>query len=102
MRNIVPMCGSIASIRSADTPAQQHTHTSAMLLIALHTAVPVCVHLFGRWNLLGPHQTKAEPLRIGVIPDALRQLRILLLPRRVGCNARAAPAFLRVVRPRSA
>ena len=55
-----------------------------------------------RRQLRGTDQAEAEPLGVGHVPDALGQLRILLLPRGVG-GTRAVQLTLRcVVVPRAA
>ena len=51
----------------------------AMLPLPPRT-VPMRVHLLQRWNLHRPNHTEPNPRRIGVIPQTLGQLRILLLP----------------------
>lgn len=81
--------------------AQRNTATSGSRtrLIMLHTVVPVAIHGVGVGNLQRPDQTEAQARRVGVIPDALRQLRILLLPACIRCHARSAPHLLGAVRP---
>src|SRR5688572_12057906 len=72
------------------------------LRLLLNAAVPVLVHLLGIGNLQWSHQPEPEPLSVGVIPDALRQLRILLLPGWVGAYPRAAAQLFRLVCPGAA
>ena len=52
-------------------------------LILLHAAVPVFVHLCRRGCFQRANNSEAQKLGIGVIPDALGQLRVLYLPRAV-------------------
>src|SRR6266404_9905217 len=98
MRTSVPMCGSAASKRSAWRAQVRR----AALRIFLDTAVPIPVHLFRGRNLEWTHQAEPETLRVGFVPDAFRHLRILLLPRRIGTDASAAPERVSRVHPRSA
>src|SRR6478672_3783800 len=106
MRKSVPMCGSTASNRrrsaalavTANRSARQRTR----LLQALDAAVPVVVHLIGGRSLRRADQPESQPLRVRLIPDALRQLRILLLPGGVGRDAGGAAHNIRRVVPGSA
>src|SRR5437016_13926082 len=45
------------------------------LLFLLHATVPGFGHFFRSWNLQRANNSKAEELRVRVIPDALGQLR---------------------------
>src|ERR1035437_6314630 len=97
MRTSVPMCGSTPSNGSAcNTQANRNA-----LVILRNAAVPILVHLFGTRNLHWTHQPKTQPLRVGFIPDALRQLRVLLLPARIGSHACTASQLFRPVLPRA-
>src|SRR2546430_3340064 len=71
-------------------------------LVFLHAAVPVFGHLLRRRHLQRPNDAEAEELRVGMIPDALGQLRVLHLPRFVGRPPRGAAKLLRRVIPRAA
>src|ERR1039458_8939944 len=109
MRTKVPMCGSTASYSrgsAASAHPDQASHAAALrpraLLIILNTAVPVAVHFVRAGYLRGAHQAETEPLGIGLIPDTLGQLWILLLPRRVGCHTRGAAQHVRRVVPGTA
>src|SRR5690349_14552356 len=94
------MCGSTASC--LDGPEGRSTAGSSRLLrFLLHTVVPVLVHLFGRGYFGGPHQAETKEQSVGVIPDALGKLRVLLLPGRIAAHARAAAELIRCVAPRS-
>src|SRR5947209_1256283 len=107
MRTSVPMWGSTASKRCS-SPAKARVRTKrqrigaaqkhaarmraarmrALLLVVLDTIVPIPVHLFRGRKLRRTDQPEAEPLRVREIPDALRELRILLLPVGVRAHAR--------------
>src|SRR5919108_2296452 len=52
--------------------------------ILFHAAVPVLLHLFGWRDLQWPNDAEPEKLRVGMVPDAFRQLRTLALPGFVG------------------
>src|SRR5688572_20362873 len=60
------------------------------------------MQLIGRRNVERTHDAEPKELRIGQIPDALRQLRVLLLPRFVGKSACCAANLLRRIIPRTA
>jgi len=94
MRINVPMCGSTASYScggAANAEPDQASHAAApsarRLLIVFNTTVPVAVHLIHAGYFDRAYKAETEPLGIGLIPDTLWQLRILLLPRRVGRHA---------------
>src|SRR5262245_34101064 len=96
MRISVPMWGSTASniLRSAAgarPDAASMAKANQLVLVMFQAAMPVAVHFIGAGNLCRTHQPEAEPLCVGVIPDALRQLRILLLPVRARSHPRRAP-----------
>src|SRR5215831_19042551 len=91
MRTSVPMCGSTASNRVGwAAEARVANKTTAQLLVMLQAAVPVAEHLIGARDLRRTHEAKAQPLRVGVVPDALRQLGVLLFP--VGSRRRTRRA----------
>src|SRR4051812_36454076 len=75
-----PICGSDALYRSAANSAEVSRSQNVSLRLVLNTAIPVLKHLVGGGNPQRANKAEAKPLRIGVIPDALRKLRILLLP----------------------
>src|SRR4051812_18891035 len=93
MRTSVPMWGSTAS-KSCNWPANAGTSRTNgrahLLLVMFDAVVPVAVHLVRRSKLRRTNQAESEPLGVGHIPDALRQLRILLLPVRVRPHASGA------------
>src|SRR5215831_4356595 len=104
MRTSVPMCGSTAS--KWNCPAHQArtatSHTAArrsLLLVMFLAAVPVSVHLVGARHPRRTNQAEAQPLSVGFVPDALGQLRVLLLPRRVGRDAGSASQHIRRIVP---
>jgi hypothetical protein len=70
-----------------------------MLRLFLDTAVPVFEHLLGGWHPQRTNEPKSQALRIGVIPDALGQLWILLLPGRVGCDTGTTSKLLSLIVP---
>ncbi len=57
------------------------------MLILLHAAVPVRLHLLGGRRLERADDAEAEELGVGVIPDALGELRVLDLPLGTGAAA---------------
>src|SRR5579883_1149277 len=104
MRTRVPMWGSTASNRSAAgmVAAKQSSSGSTLLFVMLGAAVPIAEHFFGRGQFRRADQAEAEPLRVGHIPDALGELRVLLLPGGVRCDARGAGHQRRGVVPGAA
>src|SRR5437764_14883864 len=99
MRTSVPMWGSTASKRcSSPATARERTKRQktaaaprpALLLVMFDAVVPIPVHLFRGRKLRRTDQPEAEPLRVGEIPDAFRELRILLFPVRVRAHAGCA------------
>ena len=58
--------------------------------IFFHAVVPELEQLLWRGHLEGTDDAEAEPLGIGVVPDALGELRILLLPLPTGAAAGGA------------
>src|SRR2546423_11062471 len=83
------MWGSTASKRwgAARAQASGTKSRAALVLVMLDAVIPEAVHLVRGGNFGGAHQAEAEPLRIGEVPDALGQLRVLLLPIGVGPDA---------------
>src|SRR5436190_7166133 len=67
-----------------------------------HIVVPGFPDLFRGRNFQRAHNAEAQELCIGQVPDALGQLRILLLPTLVGESARRAAELFRGVIPRTA
>src|SRR5438045_1977251 len=63
-------------------------HSRALLLVMFDAVVPIPVHLFRGRKFRRTDQPEAEPLRVREIPNALRELRILLLPVSVRAHAR--------------
>src|SRR5688572_17460775 len=58
--------------------------TTCSVLFLFHAAVPDLEQFLRRRDDERANHTNAQPLRVGVIPDALGQLRVLLFPRLVG------------------
>src|SRR5262245_18827480 len=58
--------------------------------LVLDAVVPEFLHLGSGRDFERAHDAEAEPLGVCVIPDALRQLRILLFPAALGVAARGA------------
>src|SRR5438045_1733602 len=96
MRTSVPMWGSTASKRCNSPPMARvgpkrkriaAAQIRALLLVMFDAVIPVPVHIFRCRKLRRTDQPEAEPLRVGEIPDAFRELGILLFP--VGVRAHA-------------
>jgi hypothetical protein len=68
-------------------------------LVSLDAAVPIFREFFGRRNFERTNDAETEELRVGVIPDALWQLRVLHFPRRAGSAARGAPECEGIIIP---
>ena len=56
----------------------------AQWLVLLNAAVPKLLHLLWRGDFQGAHHAETEKLSVGVVPDALGELRILDFPVGVG------------------
>src|SRR4051794_5684129 len=83
-----PMYGSEARYRSrADRHGARIDSDARRLRLAFNTVVPVLEHIVRGWNLERPDEPESETLSVSVIPDAFRELRVLLLPGRIGSNA---------------
>src|SRR5471030_2768053 len=110
MRTSVPMCGSTASNNCRSAAAafpKKPRHAAArkprdLLLIVFQAAVPIQIHLRNTGDLRLTNQAETQPLGVRQVPDALRQLRVLLLPGRVGGNPRGAAQHVSRVVPPSA
>ena len=59
----------------------------------LHATVPELLHVLFRGRFQRTHDAEAEELRVGVVPDALRELRVLDFPVRVRGAPRGDPEF---------
>src|SRR4051794_16146733 len=106
MRTSVPMWGSTASKRwgaAPRIPAEARRQIAArLLLVMFEAAVPVAVHIVGRGEFGGAHETEAEPLGVGHVPDAFGELRVLLLPVGGGGGASGARKCFRRIVPGAA
>src|SRR2546427_3114216 len=71
-------------------------------LVSFDSARPTFLQLFRGWHLKRTDDTKADPLGVRVIPDALGQLRVLHFPGAIGAAAGGAAAHRRLVVPRAA
>lgn len=60
------------------------------LVFFFDAVVPVAKHFFGGGKFQGADEAEAEPLRVGVVPDAFGKLRVLHFPAWVGGDAGAA------------
>ena len=88
LREPARLCGAQNDAHRPSKPrgAQSGLSSPALLclvqagIVFFHAAVPVSLHLLGRRDFQRAHHAEAEELRVGVIPDALRELRVLALP----------------------
>ena len=80
--------------RQAATPQARDrrrlARKKAGLLFLRHAVVPGGEHFFRRGDFQRTDDAEAEPLGIGVVPDALGKLRILGFPGRFGTTAEGA------------
>src|SRR5688500_9328573 len=80
-------------------PIQVCWFFEAETLVFFHAACPIFTQNRGFRNLQRTDDSEAEKLRIGVVPDAFGQLRILLFPGRTGSPPRRAPKCGRIIIP---
>src|SRR5437868_14535311 len=72
------------------------------MLAFVRRTIPIKVHLLGRWNFHRASEAKADPRRVGQIPYALGQLRVLLFPAGVRAHSPRGAELSSVAGPTSA